>query len=167
MRNPKRFDIEIAHETNDAIERATMFLCETQLPSGEFPCYLSSDPSMSPAILDSTPFVTCSVIYALSFVAGYRVEDAKRRGLDFLASEMEFGGVWRYYGRTQFKHDRIPPDLDDTACASYALLSNGRHVPNNRWIFEANRDQKGRFLTWILPSSAAGVLAPQRLRQII
>src|SRR4051812_16804770 len=165
MIKEKRLDFEIDLGKKEAIDRATMFLYETQLPSGEFPCLLSSDPSMNSGILDSTPFVTCSVIYALSFVGGHRVEDVKRRALDFLASEMEFGGVWRYYGRTQFKHCRVPPDLDDTACASYALLSNRRPVPNNRWIFEANRDQKGRFLTWILPDSAAGLLSPQRLRQ--
>ena len=150
-----------------AIDRATSFLCETQLPSGEFTCLLSSDPSMNFAVPDSTPFITCSVIYALGFVDGDRIEEAKGRALEFLASEMEFGGVWRYFGRTRFKHCRVPPDLDDTACASYALLRNRRPVPNNRWIFELNRDQKGRFLTWILPDSRAGLLSPQRLRQFV
>jgi hypothetical protein len=86
------------------------------------------------------------------------------KALAFLGREMEVGGVWRYYGRNQYKHRRIPPDLDDTACASYALQSNGKQAPRNRWLFRANRDEAGRFLTWVTPRPKTSLLSPFRLR---
>jgi hypothetical protein len=136
--------------TKAAIERATNFLRQAQLPHGEFKTLLGSDLQLSNAVFDSSPFATSLVAYALSHVDCVPVGDMVAKALSFLQSEMEFGGVWRYYGARQYKHCRIPPDLDDTACASYALQINGRRAPRNRWLFRYNRDASGRFLTWIL-----------------
>ena len=80
--------------------------------------------------------------------------DMADTALHFLEEEMELGGVWRYYSVRQWKHCRIPPDLDDTASASYALRLFGRSVPSNRWIFRNCRDSYGRYRTWMLPSRA-------------
>ncbi|HEX8164277.1 MAG TPA: UbiA family prenyltransferase [Beijerinckiaceae bacterium] len=117
---------------------------------------------MEDAVPDSGPFVTSFVIYALCHVDLPGVDSMKEAGLAFLESEKEFGGVWRYYGRTQYKHTRIPPDLDDTACASFVLQAHKRRL-YNRWIFRANRDDQGRFLTWIAPKPDAPILSPLRV----
>ncbi|MGE5489770.1 MAG: prenyltransferase/squalene oxidase repeat-containing protein [Actinomycetota bacterium] len=140
-------------EVSEAIARAIEFLRRSQLPSGEFKTLLGSDPTLANALFDSSPFVTCFVVHSLSHVDGSDVQPMKEAALRFIESERELGGLWRYYGRTQFKHCRIPPDLDDTACASFALGSNNRPPPPNRWIARANRDGKGRFLTWITPNA--------------
>ncbi|MEA2991157.1 MAG: hypothetical protein QOD40_77 [Alphaproteobacteria bacterium] len=133
-----------------AIDRGITFLRNAQSPSGEFKTLLGADKQLSNAVFDSSPFVTSFVVYALSHVDGIQVDDIVEQGIAFLRSEMEFGGVWRYYGSRQFKHCRIPPDLDDTACACFALRIHGRRVPSNRWLFRYNRDKTGRYLTWVL-----------------
>ena len=148
------------HTLSDAIGRAVAFLSKFQLPSGEFKTLLASNSAMSNAVFDSSPFATCFVIYSLCHVDRPDVRHMKESALDFIKSEKEFGGVWRYYGRHQYKHYRIPPDLDDTACASFALKSNDWPTPSNRWIVRANRDSDGRFLTWITPKADTPLSLP-------
>jgi hypothetical protein len=143
-----------AEAVSRSIERALMFLRDAQLPHGEFKTLLSSDMELSEGacVFDSSPFVTSLVLYSLSHVTGGAANSLVEKALGFLASEMELGGLWRYYSSRQFKHCRIPPDLDDTACCSYLLHSFGKSVPNNRWILSHLRDERGCFLTWVLPN---------------
>jgi hypothetical protein len=155
---------EIVAQLDDSVAKAVNFLHNAQLPSGEFRTFLGSDPRMSNALFDSSPFVTTFVVYGLGHVDHAVAGNMIGKALDFLSREMEVGGVWRYYGRNQYKHCRVPPDLDDTACASYALRSNGKRAPRNRWLFRANRDEAGRFLTWVTPRPGTSLLSPSRLR---
>jgi hypothetical protein len=159
--------VATAPAMEEAIGRAVAFLRQAQLPHGEFRTLLGSDIHLSNAVLDSSPFVTSFVVYALSYIDRVPVADMVGRALSFLRSEMEFGGVWRYYGTRQFKHCRIPPDLDDTACACYALQINGQRVPRNRWLFRYNRDEAGRFLTWILVKKERTFAPRFRLARLI
>src|ERR1700744_2921968 len=101
------------------------------MPHGEFKTLLGADKSMSNAVLDSSPFVTSFVIYALAHALDFHVMDMIAKATAFLRSEMEFGGVWRYWSSRQHKHARLPPDLDDSACISYALKLAGARVPHN------------------------------------
>jgi hypothetical protein len=154
----------VVADLDESIARAVNFLRDAQLPSGEFRTFLGSDAQMSNALFDSSPFVTTFVVYGLGHVDHAAATTMIAKALRFLRREMEIGGVWRYYGRDQYKHGRIPPDLDDTACASYALRSNGKPSPRNRWLFRANRDRAGRFFTWVTPQPATALLSPFRLR---
>ncbi len=138
-----------------AITRAVSFLREAQLGNGEFKSLLGSDKSMSSAVFDSSPFATSFVVFALTRLPaslGIDARDVLDRAGGFLRSEMEIGGVWRYWTSRQAKHFLIPPDLDDTACISFALKAMGRRPPNNLWAFRLARDELGRFLTWVPPS---------------
>ena len=137
-------------EIEEGLGRAIAFLRQAQLPHGEFKTLLGTDPQLSNAVFDSSPFVTSFVVYAFNHVERGRVADMLHGAVAFLRSEMEFGGLWRYYATRQYKHCRIPPDLDDAASVSYALQSNGQRIPANRWLFRYNRDKGGRFLTWVL-----------------
>jgi hypothetical protein len=134
-----------------AIDRAVAFLRRQQLPHGEFVTLLAPDRKMSDPVFDSSPFVTSFVVYALTHLERAGVEDIARKALAFLRGEMEFGGVWRYWSSRQHKHDRLPPDLDDTSCISYCMRIMRCRVPSNRWAFRYARDGSGRFLTWLLP----------------
>jgi hypothetical protein len=136
-----------------AIRHAVDFLRRRQLTHGEFATMLFANRQLADPVADSSPFATAFVVYALTHVdraaAGAMIDGAAA----FLAAEMEFGGVWRYWSTRQHKHARLPPDLDDTACASSALKIAGRPVPRNAWAFLANRDVAGRFRTWLLPAA--------------
>jgi hypothetical protein len=62
---------------------------------------------------------------------------------------MDPGGLWRYWTRKNEKRVMIPPDLDDTACASHLLTSHQVGIPNNRSLFHDSRDPRGAFYTWL------------------
>jgi hypothetical protein len=136
---------------DNAIDRAVSFLRERQLPHGEFKTLLAKDRGMTDPVFDSSPFVTSFVLYALSHLDRASVDDVVSKAVNFLGEEIEFGGVWRYWSSRQHKHHRLPPDLDDTSCISYALRIMDARVPNNRWAFRCARDAAGRFQTWLLP----------------
>ena len=135
-----------------AIGRALAFLRARQLPYGEFKTLLGRDRQLSRPAFESSPFTTSFVLYALTYVDRAEAADMIDKAASFLLSEMEFGGVWRYYSTRQHKHARIPPDLDDTSCISFALKQSGRVPPDNAWILRSSRDDQGRFRTWILPT---------------
>ena len=137
---------------DDAIDSAVDFLRRHQLPHGEFKTLLAQDRKMSNPVFDSSPFVTSFVLYAFSHLDRASIDEMASKALAFLRAEMEFGGVWRYWSSRQQKHARLPPDLDDTSCISYALGIMGDSIPRNRWAFRCARDPQGRFQTWLLPT---------------
>jgi hypothetical protein len=63
---------------------------------------------------------------------------------------MDRNGLWRHWTRDHPQHSSLPPDLDDTSCASAALAACGT-APDNRSILLDNRTRSGLFLTWVLP----------------
>ncbi len=131
------------------IVRAVAFLRNRQLAHGEFVTLVGADRQMSDPAFDSSPFITSFVLYGLAQLERALVEDVVSKAASFLFAEMECGGVWRYWSSRQHKHCRLPPDVDDTACISYALESAGYRPPNNEWAFRANQDSVGRFKTWL------------------
>lgn len=72
------------------------------------------------------------------------------RALDFLLAEMQPRGLWKHWTRAHPFHHQLPPDLDDTSCASAALALAGRTFPDNRPLLLRNRDRRGLFRTWKL-----------------
>jgi hypothetical protein len=146
--------VEFAVAGNDtsqidrAVSKAVGFLQGNQLRHGEFKTYVSPDSTMRRILhFDSSPFVTTFVIYSLDFVEDPRVDDMTRRALDFLQSEEERSGIWRYW--TSLNDKRIDPDLDDTSCISFLLRKHGRRFGGNQETIYRNRNSEGLFYTWI------------------
>jgi hypothetical protein len=137
------------------VDAALAFLAREQRADGEFPAFRARDPAIvREREYDSTPFATTYVLHALSHVDHPRVQSLAMPALDFLEAEMESHGVWRYWTSNHPRHDAIPPDLDDTCCASAALLRFGRRIPANQALILANRDRRGLFYTWLVPRLA-------------
>jgi hypothetical protein len=125
----------------DALARGIAFLEHRQSTTGELRVLASGKPD--PAI-----FPTAVMSHSLSFApAASRVRE---RALDFLAREMSPHGLWKHWPREHPHHRELPPDLDDTSCASAALLHAGRTFPDNRKLLLANRNSHGLFYTWKL-----------------
>lgn len=137
----------------EALLRAVAFLRERQLPHGEFATLLGTNRGLDGSVFDSSPFVTTFVLEGLAEIDRALVADVVGKAVAFLRSEMEFGGVWRYWSTRNHKHARLLPDLDDTACSSYALKKAAGFRPRNEWAFRSARDAEGRFKTWLLPRS--------------
>lgn len=123
------------------------------MPHGEFAMLLGTKDGLDDAELDSSPFATAFVLEGLAELDPAPVADLVGKAVSFLRSEMEFGGVWRYWSTRNHKHARLLPDLDDTACISYALKRAAGFRPRNDWAFRSLRDAEGRFRTWLLPAS--------------
>jgi hypothetical protein len=133
-----------------AVERAVRFLERSQLPDGAFRVYTSSAPDMSGACLDdASVFPTALIAHCLTFAPAAAA--ARQRAVGFLAKEMDRHGLWRHWTREHPQYAQLPPDLDDTSCASAVLAHAGRPFPDNRRLLLANRRSDGRFLTWIIP----------------
>lgn len=126
------------------------FLDQSQLLDGAFRVYTSTAPDMSGACLDdASVFPTALIAHCLSFAPAAAA--AQGRALDFLAKEMDRHGLWRHWTRQHPQYAQLPPDLDDTSCASAALKAGGRPFPENRGLLLANRRSDGLFLTWMIP----------------
>jgi hypothetical protein len=133
-----------------ALARALGFLRQAQLPSGELPVYATTDPTLAErAELDPSIFPTALAAQCLLFAP--EAAPIAARALDFLLAEMDGNGLWRHWTRAHPHYPSLPPDLDDTSCASAALVRGGRALPDNRSLLLANRARDGRFLTWVVP----------------
>ncbi|HEX2834758.1 MAG TPA: hypothetical protein VHW00_17225 [Thermoanaerobaculia bacterium] len=124
-----------------AISRAVAFLTERQLPTGELPVLAAGKP-------DPSVFPTALAAHTLSFAP--EAATLRARALDFLEREMQPRGLWKHWTREHpFAHE-LPPDLDDTSCASAALARAGRTFVDNKALLLRNRNRAGLFYTWKL-----------------
>lgn len=141
------------------------FLEQAQRPSGEIPVCKSNDPQMRHRLeLDPSVFPTALAVHCLSFV-GPAARPIIDRAVTFLTREMDAHGLWRHWTREHPFHAQLPPDLDDTSCATRALVAAGASPPENRSIMLANRTRQGLFLTWVIPRLHRAPLAVT-LRQL-
>jgi len=136
---------------NDGISRGIDFLCNFQLPDGEFPSY-RTDKKMGPAdwLPDSAVFPTTLVAHSLRHLGGSHASEIRNRAKRFLLGEMRPPGVWTYWSSKS--GISIPPDLDDTCCAAALLMEDRPEIYRvNASIILNNRNQDGLFFTWLNP----------------
>jgi hypothetical protein len=139
-----------ADELEAGIRRGIEFLRRSQLPSGEFKVFMSPDLNLEQnCVFDSSPFPAALIAYALGFADPTEVRDILDKAFRFLVSEMERPGLWRYWTKRHQSHSTIPPDLDDTACASLVLRQHHIPFPPNVKLVFANRTRGGLFYTWV------------------
>jgi len=138
----------------DSINKAINFLYDKQLTDGEFNVYVWAGEDMHDCDVDSTPYVTALMLYSLDFwQPNEKVETILQKGINFLLSQMEGEGNWRYWTSKNKKWDLIPHDLDTMSCVSYLLKTQGVTFPNNIPTFLENTTEEGLFYTWIFPRS--------------
>jgi hypothetical protein len=143
-----------------SIARGLAFLEQSQGRDGGFVTLMSTDPQMATGCApDPAIFPVALIAQALAGVPEAR--DVHGRALDFLAAEMAPLGLWRHWTREHPHHRRLPPDVDDTACAAQALLAAGRPVPANQTILFGNLDRAGRLRTWIIPRAESAAISAQ------
>ena len=132
----------------NAVEKSIAFLQGRQLPHGEFRMLSALDEDLSNPEDDGSVFPTAVAVYSASFVDRSRVKDTLRKSLDFLVREMLAPGFWSYWSASNPK--KSPIDLDTTSYVLSVLKQNGVSVPEDRERLLANRDEHGRFHTWLL-----------------
>jgi len=140
-----------------SLDRALDFLVANQKPCGEFSADQFDNPALDGAgRSDPAIFLATFVLHALRFVEDPRTERLIESMRRFLKAEERENGIWRY--RLANDPDPLPGDLDDTCCAAFELWgrpsATGEQPPNVA-IALANRDEAGRFKTWLRSPDAA------------
>jgi hypothetical protein len=135
-----------------SLKKGFSFLDSSQLPSGEFQTkQWIGDDSCEHALKFQikSVFITSFVLHSLKIIAKHiNVKRSAQKALEFLLSEMEDQGLWRFYG----KESKIPFDIDCVCCILAAL---------KEWEIEMDyekiasrllryRNAKNIFNTWIL-----------------
>jgi hypothetical protein len=137
-------------EIDEAIQKGLAFLARNQLEDGSFNVVTSKSPDMQGALTpDPSVFPTALVIQCLEKTSG--IDTVRKKALDFIVNQQDTHGLWRYWTNAHPRYRELPPDLDDTSCASRALIVEGRTPHNNRDVLLNNRNEQGLFYTWALP----------------
>lgn len=134
----------------DALARGRSFLERAQLGNGEFRVLTSLRRDMADECsADPSVFPTALVAHSLSFVTG--TEPMRDKAIGFLLRQRDRHGLWRHWTTDHPWFRQLPPDLDDTSCASAVLARAGRNEGSSPALLLANRDGHGRFRTWVIP----------------
>ena len=148
----------LAEAGRESIRRGLVFLESTLNDNGAWHCirFNTADPNI-PRHFERPPFVSALCALALESCSEERAKAIYTATKGYLIDTIEYPGLWRYY-----RH--LPQDLDSTSLCSLAIGSHpwiflGRNVPS---ILE-NRDEDGRFMTWILLEDEPNVVSRFRL----
>ena len=149
---------ELVKAGRESIRRGLSFLESTIDEHGAWHCirFNVADPDI-PRHFEKPPFVSAFCVLALECCEEARAKAICAATRAYLVDTIEYPGLWRYY-----RH--LPQDLDSTALCSLVLgthpwLVLGRNVPQ----ILANRDEEGRFMTWVLEDDEPDVVSRFRL----
>ncbi|MDE0055566.1 MAG: hypothetical protein OXT64_15125 [Gammaproteobacteria bacterium] len=148
----------LARAARESIRRGLDFLESAIDGNGAWHCirFNIADPDI-PRHFERPAFVSALCVLALENCREARAKAICAATRSHLADTMEYPGFWRYY-----RH--LPQDLDSTALCSLVLGSHpwillGRNVPR----ILANRDEEGRFMTWVLAEDEPDVVSTFRI----
>ena len=148
----------LAEAARESIRRGLAFLESSLDENGAWHCirFNVADPDI-PRHFERPAFVSAFCVLALESCDEARARSICAATRNHLVNTMEYPGLWRYY-----RH--LPQDLDSTSLCSLVLGSHpwillGRNVPR----ILANRDEEGRFLTWVLAEDEPSVVSTFRI----
>ena len=148
----------LAKAGRKSIRRGIDFLASSIDENGAWHCirFNTADPEI-PRHYERPAFVSALCVLALESSDEARAREICAATRAYLIDAIEYPGLWRYY-----RH--LPQDLDSTALCSLVVGTHpwillGRNVPR----MLANRDEEGRFLTWILAEDEPDVVSRFRI----
>ena len=148
----------LARAGRESIRRGLVFLESTIDEHGAWHCIrFNVADSEIPRHFERPPFVSALCALALECCAEARAQSICAATKAYLVDSIEYPGFWRYY-----RH--LPQDLDSTALCSLVVGTHpwillGRNVPR----ILANRDEEGRFTTWVLEEGEPSVVSSFRI----
>ena len=148
----------LANAGKESIRRGLVFLESTIGDNGAWHCIrFNVADSKIPRHFERPPFISALCVLALESCVEERAKAMCSATKAYLADTIEYPGLWRYY-----RH--LPQDLDSTSLCSLVIGTHpwillGRNVPR----MLANRDEEGRFMTWVLAEDEPNVVSTFRL----
>ena len=149
---------KLARAARESIRRGLAFLESTIDGNGAWHCIRFNVANADiPRHYERPAFVSAFCVLALESCREARAQAICAATRAHLIETMEYPGLWRYY-----RH--LPQDLDSTALCSLVLGSHpwillGRNVSR----ILANRDEEGRFMTWMLAEDEPNVVSTFRI----
>ncbi len=148
----------LAGAGRESIRKGLMFLKGTIDDNGAWRCirFNVGDPEV-PRHFERPPFVSALCVLALENSGDALASEMCAATRAYLSDTIEYPGLWRYY-----RH--LPLDLDSTSLCSLVVgdhpwIALGRNVPQ----FLDNRDEEGRFMTWVLVDGEPDVVSSFRI----
>ena len=148
----------LATAGRESIRRGLAYLDSAVDENGAWHCirFSTADPEI-PRHFERPAFVSAFCVLALESCGEARARAICSRTRQYLVDTIEYPGLWRYY-----RH--LPRDLDSSALCSLVIANHpwivlGRNVPR----MLANRDEQGRFLTWLLDEGEPDVVSRFRI----
>ena len=148
----------LAGAGRESIRKGLTFLKGTIDDNGAWRCirFNVGDPEV-PRHFERPPFVSALCVLALENSGEALATAMCAATRAYLSDTIEYPGLWRYY-----RH--LPPDLDSTSLCSLVIrdhpwIALGRNVPQ----ILANRDEEGRFMTWVLAEGEPDVVSSFRI----
>ena len=148
----------LAKAGRESIRRGLVFLESTIDENGAWHCirFNVADPDI-PRHFEKPPFISAYCVLALECCEEARAKAICAATRAYLVDTIEYPGLWRYY-----RH--LPQDLDSTTLCSLVIDTHpwivlGRNIPQ----ILANRDEEGRFMTWVLEDDEPDVVSRFRL----
>ncbi len=148
----------LAEAGRASIRRGLAFLESTIDENGAWHCirFNTADPDI-PRHFERPAFVSAMCALALESCSDPLARELCARTRAYLVDTMEYPGFWRYY-----RH--LPQDLDSSTLCSLVVGTHPwimleRNVPR----MLANRDEDGRFMTWVLEEDEPDVVPAFRI----
>ena len=148
----------LARAGREGIRKGLAFLESAIDDSGAWHCirFNVGDPDI-PRHFERPPFVSALCVLALEGSGEALAQAICAATRSYLSDTIEYPGLWRYY-----RH--LPQDLDSTSLCSLAVgthpwIALGRNIPP----LMANRDEEGRFKTWVLADGEPDVVSRFRI----
>lgn len=148
----------LAEAMREAIRRGLTFLESAIDQHGAWHCirFNVADPEI-PRHFEKPPFVSALCALALQGSNEARAKAICTATQAYLIETIEYPGLWRYY-----RH--LPPDLDSSAlCSLVAGMHPWIWLGRNVAAMLANRDDDGRFATWVLAEDEPDVVSSFRV----
>jgi hypothetical protein len=131
-----------------AIGRGLDYLGRAQLEGGAMPlCWVATAPECSVEVTSWTAAMISVALAGIEDPRAGKIRDGIRIHLE---AQREPGDLWRWWSSGDPRHVAVPTDLDDTACALFALGGGSKaHLSS----LQPYRTKEGRFVTWTAPAA--------------
>jgi hypothetical protein len=129
------------------------YIANSQEQNGEFKTYLyfPGKPENGWIYAGPSVFITSTIAINLLDIPNTDAKQVCIKAAKYVKTQMESGGLWRFYPHNGLFKFNTPLDIDDTSLASYLLSKEGIVFPDNRSLLLHQVERRKNFQIWFLP----------------